>query len=1640
MEKIIVFVDCEINQDDCISDMGAVAVKADTDSTLLKLHTKSQAEFAAFISKASFICGHNIFNHDLKYIENFVPKAAKIIDTLYLSPLLFPKKPYHKLLKDDKFRAEELNNPLNDSLKAMELFWDEVNAFNALDEDLKRVYFTLLGEQSEFSGFFDFLDYRAFPKAKTFFKLPNLPNRADKSITAKGFEGKICSNAPLSSIVKNNPIELAFCLSLILTDDRFSITPPWVNMNFPLVGNVIHLMRNTPCKSGCEYCNNRLNIARKLKDIFGYETFRKYDGEPLQESAAKAAVDNKSLLAIFPTGGGKSITFQLPALIAGETVKGLTVVISPLQSLMKDQVDNLANLGIADAAAINGMLSPLERAENIQRIESGKVSILYISPESLRSQTIEKLLLSRNIVRFVIDEAHCFSAWGQEFRVDYLYIAEFIKTFQKKKNCSFNIPVSCFTATAKPKVISDIRDYFKMSLDIDLELFATSASRKNLRYQVIYKESDDEKYTALRNILSGKNCPVIVYVSSTNRTRVYAEKLCNDGFTARAFNGKMDSTEKIANQEAFMSGEVQIIVATSAFGMGVDKSDVGLVVHFDISDSLENYVQEAGRAGRDPKLQADCYVLFNDTDLDRHFILLNQTKLSISEINQVWRAIKSLAHHRKKFCRSALEIAREAGWESTDKEIETRVRTAITALETAGYVRRGQNSPHVFATSIQVKSVAEANQIIRSSDRFEGEKTKTYAERIISSLISSRSVAAGINSGEKVESRIDYMSERLGIEKADVISVVTGLREIGLLSDCQDLTAYLRNSDTKNKSSNMLKKFASLERFLIEFLAEQCRTVDESVILELKSINEKAEKAGVKNSTVKSIRTILYYWNIKCYIKRGKKTASGNGIEITLQSSVQDIATEAAVRADVAEMVIMELYSRLQQPISPVSTGRLVQFSAPELLEKFKLKYSANYEIRQIEDALLYLSKIDALTLEGGFLVLYNSMEIEQIEHDNRIQYKKDDYKQLDEYYKNKIQQIHIVGEYANMMMRDYNSALRFVADYFTMEYKIFLKKYFAENDKMSQLDRNITSARWQKLFGNLSDNQKAIIDDKESPCIVVTAGPGSGKTRTLVHKLAALYQLDDVKHEQFLMLTFTRAAVTEFKKRLFDLIGGAAYRIEIKTFHSYCFDLLGKIGNIENSSNVVKSAVEAIRNDGVESERITKTVVVIDEAQDMDEHEYELIRALMARNDNMKLIAVGDDDQNIYEFRGSSNRYLKALANNAKIYQLNDNYRSSPKIVEFANAFAATITQRLKSTPIRSVIEDGGVVKLLKYKSNNLEIPVLNLIKSAEHNGSVCVLTNTNDEALRVTCLLTNSGISARLIQSNDKFRLSDLVEFRVFMKFINERATTPTVCDELWNDARKKLETYYSKGKCFEMCRKLLDTFESIYPQKYKSDLELFIAESKIEDFAVTTGEQDGHITVSTVHKSKGREFDRVYLLLNNVSLRSDGDKRKVYVGLTRAKNELYVLCNNGIFDNFQVEPAYDSTNYPEPSEIILQQHSHRDVWLDKSKDKKRLIIDLYKSGNTQLIVRGNSLYSPFAKCEVAHFSKKFAAEADKLVQRGYSAARAEIRHVLAWSCDDYDEEIAVILADVWLERKKFQKTPSKIKETVDITKKLW
>lgn len=1596
--SVIAFIDLEVSATTKkIGDVGCLL------SSGAKLHSNKPQELKPFVSQADFICGHNIIAHDLAYLQKFYGDANwgldRAIDTLLLSPLLFPKRPYHNLLKDDKLQTEELNNPLNDASKAKDLFFDEINAFHKLTYEQKTILYNLLHDKKGYANFFKYLS----------FSNP-LETTEVEALIRSQFAGLFCENAPIQKAISQEPIALSYTLALIQSNDRYSITPPWVLMQIPAVQNLINAFRNTPCPEACSYCTTALNPLTSLEKYFGYKAFRKFDNEPMQENAVRAAIEGKSLLAVFPTGGGKSITFQVPALMSGENAKALTVVISPLQSLMKDQVDNLEKKGITEAVTINGLLDPIERSKSIERVENGTACLLYISPESLRSITIERLLLKRTIARFVIDEAHCFSSWGQDFRVDYLYIGDFIKSLQEKKNADSQIPVSCFTATAKQKVIEDIKEYFKSKLNLTLELFRSDASRTNLHYNVVKIENEDEKYEQLRDIIEKKNCPTIIYVSRTKKAFQLSKRLTDDGFDARPYHGKMDKEEKSENQNAFMKGEIKIMVATSAFGMGVDKSDVGAVIHYDISDSLENYVQEAGRAGRDEHINADCYVLFNKEDLDKHFILLNQTKISVKEINQIWRAIKDLTKTRERASNSALEIARKAGWDEGITEIETRVKTAIAALEDSGFVKRGQNMPRVLANSILCKNAQEAIDKINNSPSFTND-LKEKAIRIIKKLFSGKSKR--LTTEEDAETRIDYISDQLGVLNEEVIRIIQLLKLEKILADTKDLTAFIKGSETANRSLAILENYRKQEEKLLTLLQE------EEAKYHLKSIIEEFINSGQKDSSINKLKTILNFWSIKKWIKRQNLEYTNNHVAITLLLKKKDFEEKVAKRNQLAKIIIEYLFTKAftQSEEPSKSEEKLIEFSIQELLEAVKIAggiFTIEATIDDIEDTLFYLSRIEAIKIEGGFLVAYNRITVDRLEKNTKIQYKTSNYEKLKHHYDQKIQQIHIVGEYARKMISNYNDALKFADDYFKLNYASFLRKYFP-GSRQDEITKTITPEKFQKLFASLSPAQLDIIRANH-PHIVVAAGPGSGKTRVLVHKLASLILTEDTKHEQLLMLTFSRAAATEFKKRLLDLIGNAANYVEIKTFHSYCFDLLGLIGNLAVSEQIVSTAVAKIRSGEIEPFRITKSVLVIDEAQDMNHNEFELVKALMEQNEGMRVILVGDDDQNIYGFRGADSRHMQSLLleSDAVKYELTENYRSTREIVEFSNLWATNIANRLKSTPCYSKKNDNGEVNIIEYKNQKLPVPLAEYIQKLPLTGSTCILTRKNDEAVILLGLLLKNGIKAKLIQSKDGFNLNNLYEINYFTSILKKQTDSPLISNEDWENAKKEMGTHITANPSKKLAELIIKDFEEAYPvKKYMSDWQNFLFESEIESFLKTDTET---IYISTIHKAKGKEFDNILLLWENAIPSTDEEKRAFYVGITRAKSKLSIHYNRNFlqpFTDLGITYSIDNNTYPEPSQLALFL-THRDVQLGYFAYVQNRMQNLL-SGSSLTILEdglGNSRNELVLK-----YSKSFKEKLNEYSQRGYSLKEAKVNFIVYWKNEDAEKEVKIILPQLLL-----------------------
>ena len=343
-----------------------------------------------------------------------------------------------------------------------------------------------------------------------------------------------------------------------------------------------------------------MNLLETLKHYFGYDSLR-----PGQQELMDGILQGKDVLGIMPTGAGKSLCYQVPALM----FPGITVVVSPLISLMIDQVKALNDAGI-HAAYINSALTETQITKALYNAMCGRYKIVYVAPERLETDRFLEFVMNADISMITVDEAHCISQWGQDFRPSYLKIVNLIKRFPKRP------VVSAFTATATQTVKEDIQCILGLQ---NPEVLITGFDRKNLYFEV---QRPKDKFTALCDILdSHKNQSAIVYCSTRKTVEEVCERLNDNGYDATRYHAGLDDDERQKNQDDFIYDRCEIMVATNAFGMGIDKSNVYLVVHYNMPKNIESYYQEAGRAGRDGG-DADCIMLYSARDVNtaRYFI------------------------------------------------------------------------------------------------------------------------------------------------------------------------------------------------------------------------------------------------------------------------------------------------------------------------------------------------------------------------------------------------------------------------------------------------------------------------------------------------------------------------------------------------------------------------------------------------------------------------------------------------------------------------------------------------------------------------------------------------------------------------------------------------------------------------------------------------------------------------------------------------------------------------------------------------------------------------------------------------------------------------------------------------------------
>ncbi|HZG65464.1 MAG TPA: RecQ family ATP-dependent DNA helicase, partial [Herpetosiphonaceae bacterium] len=407
-----------------------------------------------------------------------------------------------------------------------------------------------------------------------------------------------------------------------------------------------------------------------LHQYWGYDDFR--GG---QAATITRVLQGAPALAVLPTGAGKSLTYQLPALL----LEGATVVVSPLIALMKDQLDGLPPTVRGQATAINSSMSASEVAQRLRDVADGRYRLVYVAPERLRQQAFVQALRSAGIARFVVDEAHCVSLWGLSFRPDYLFLRRVIEELGGP-------PVLALTATATPETRAEIVEQLG-----EMELVAASVFRPNLHFSVVQVPNAEAKTVALVEQCSAVDGPILVYARSRERCEELAHLLRRKGIAAGHYHAQVEDRGQA--QEAFMRGDVRVLVATVAFGMGVDKPDIRAIIHYNLPQSVEAYYQEAGRAGRDGQ-PSRCVLLYTSGDKGQLTSWLRQDALDREDLRAVYRVLRDRA------TRGYTRLPIETLCRDVPQLEETQIRVALGMLERVGLLLRHFDLPRSMRVTL----------------------------------------------------------------------------------------------------------------------------------------------------------------------------------------------------------------------------------------------------------------------------------------------------------------------------------------------------------------------------------------------------------------------------------------------------------------------------------------------------------------------------------------------------------------------------------------------------------------------------------------------------------------------------------------------------------------------------------------------------------------------------------------------------------------------------------------------------------------------------------------------------------------------------------------------------------------------------
>jgi ATP-dependent DNA helicase RecQ len=1511
-------------------------------------HRLDQLEKA--LSKAPHVIGHNILRHDIEHLlaarPRLLARMAAPIDTLWLNPLAFPRNPYHHLVKhyhDGRLQAGHVNDPEQDARLVFEVLQNQLAALTDLgaqSPDSLTAYHYLATRMDRSEGF-DAV-FREIRRAAA-------PDR-NSAISAirQLLLGKACGTQVGQTLDSLSDPRIgwpmAYALAWISVSGGESVMPPWVRAAFPQAGLIVRDLRDTNCGDPtCGWCATMNDPVGALKKWFGFEGFRPQPadsaGRPLQEAIVAKTMKHGNVLGILPTGTGKSVCYQVPALSLYDKTGALTVVISPLVALMADQVQGMERAGISSAITINGMLSMPERQDALDRVRLGQAAILLISPEQLRSVSVRSVLKQREVGLWVLDEAHCVSKWGHDFRPDYRYIGRFIREFSGDASPA---PVLCLTATAKPEVVEDITEHFRQRLAVELDLFDGGATRTNLSFSIREtgrERKPDDILTAIRDHLpaEGKS-GAVVYCATRKETERVASHLKGQGYAAAHFHAGLSADDKHQVQEAFRVGNLRVIAATNAFGMGIDKPDIRLVVHADIPGSLENYLQEAGRAGRD-RAPAQCVLLYHPDDVERQFSLTARSRLERHEIGAILKALRRIDEHSRN---SGIVVATtgEIVREEKDREFirddatdDTRVKTAVSWLEESTLVSREENRVQVFPSSLLVRTLTEAEARLTDAQITEAYRQKllTIVRHVMNALPDQ-----GITT--------DELTGVSGLSHRELAKAMADLETRGIARNDIAVTVAV-HVGVENQSRQRMATAMQLEKSLIARMRELAPEADaqNGATLDLTVAAHVLRGEGLENPSPHILERLL-----RSIARDGQDRDGGKGnirlrklsskaVEVALERPWRVVEQTAELRWMAAEKLLDFLISKV--PAGTRGKDIQVETTIGDLLSALTgdalIKASGVKDMTKLmERALLWLHEQQVLTLGKGLTVFRSAMTVHL--KPSRAGFTRKDFLPLEEHYREQTAQTHVMAAYAETGLKDIGTALRLAEDYFTQDQETFLRRWMPGRNV--EIRRQTTGRAWKQIVEDLQNpvQQEIVADDRDETNVLVLAGPGSGKTRVLVHRIAYLLRVRREDPDGILVLTYNRHAAAEVRARLRHLVGNDAARVTVLTCHALAMRLVGASfasagSEPKDFDALLREAVRLIDGEGLsrsEAEAQREALIqgyrwiLVDEYQDIGPEEYALIAAVAGRSlddpdQRLSLFAVGDDDQNIYAFTGASVSFIRRFEEDyrAKPKFLTENYRSTRYIIDAANQVIEPARDRMKAGhPItvdrmRSLEPGGGVMARFDPVGRG-RVQFLDVAGDDTAQAVVAV-----DELVRLSRLDPDFSWTRTAIISRDWKGLGPVRAYAEKLGLPVEMANEklPSVwrlreMQRLVGDLRKRLTAMLTIQDILDVLNQqpvnrwvdlIAEGIAGLARELGNRKIPVPDAIDWLAEWARDVRCAQRGLLLLTAHRSKGLEFDHVVILNGGWKALSKGEdgeapRRLFYVAMTRARRSLSVVIS--------------------------------------------------------------------------------------------------------------------------------------------------